>query len=167
MLFRSGPKGVLAEASAGALLILHPTVLPATTLQVAAAAKAKQVRVIDVPITSVPARVQSGQATFLVGGDKEVAEAARPYLLELGESFYYFGPLGSGNVAKLAKNYANAATRIAIDESIRVAEGGGLDPKQFLDMMRDMDPGSLVSDWEHTWTVKDRNAIHQIGRAHV
>jgi 3-hydroxyisobutyrate dehydrogenase-like beta-hydroxyacid dehydrogenase len=156
-----GKNGVLETAALGSLLILHPTVLPQTTTKIGAAARAKGLRVLDVPITSVPSKVQAGEAAFLVGGDKDVAESTRDYMLELGGSYYHFGPLGSGNVAKLAKNYANAAQRIAVDESIRVAEGGGLDPKQFLDMMRDMDQGSLVSDWEHTWTVKDRNAIHR------
>jgi 3-hydroxyisobutyrate dehydrogenase-like beta-hydroxyacid dehydrogenase len=156
-----GKNGILETAAAGSLLILHPTVLPQTTARIGEAAKAKGIRVLDVPITSVPARVQAGQATFLVGGDKNVANAAKPYLLELGGSFYYFGALGSGNVAKLAKNYANAAQRIAVDESIRVAEGGGLDPKQFLDMMKEVDQGSLVADWEHTWTIKDRHAVHR------
>ena len=156
-----GPNGVLATAAAGSLLILHPTVLPKTTLRVGDAAKAKRVKVLDVPITSVPAKVQSGEAAFLVGGDKDVADAARPYMLELGASFYYFGPLGSGNVAKLAKNFANAASRIVLDESLRLVESIGIDPKQFLDMMRDMDPGSLISNWERSFNIENRHASHR------
>ena len=156
-----GPNGVLTTATAGSLLILHPTVLPKTTLRVGDAAKAKRVKVLDVPITSVPAKVQAGEAAFLVGGDKDVADAARPYMLELGASFYYFGTLGSGNVAKLAKNFANAATRIVVDESLRLVESIGIDPKQFLDMMRDMDQGSLVATWEKTFNIANGHASHR------
>lgn len=156
-----GPNGVLATAAPGSLLILHPTVLPKTTQQVGEAAKAKRVRVLDVPITSVPAKVQAGEAAFLVGGDKDVADAARPYMLELGASFYHFGPLGCGNVAKLAKNYANAASRIVLDDSLRLVESIGIDPKQFLDMVRDMDQGSLVATWEKTFNIANGHASHR------
>jgi 3-hydroxyisobutyrate dehydrogenase-like beta-hydroxyacid dehydrogenase len=156
-----GATGVLATAAPGTFLFLHSTVLPATTLRVGAAARAKHVRALDVPVTSVPARVQDGEAVFLVGGAADDVEATRSYLMVLGKSLHHFGPLGAGNVAKLAKNLANAAERVLMDEVLRVAESGGLDPRVFLDMMRSVDQGSLISRWERTFTIANGHATHR------
>jgi 3-hydroxyisobutyrate dehydrogenase-like beta-hydroxyacid dehydrogenase len=156
-----GTDGVLAGAEPGALLFLHSTVLPATTRRIAAASAARQVRALDAPVTSVPARVAAGEAVFLVGGADDVVAAARPHLLALGREVHHFGPLGAGNVAKLAKNLANAAERVLMDEVLRVVEAGGLDPRAYLDMCRAVDQGSLVSRWERSFTVENGHAVHR------
>lgn len=153
--------GVLAGAAPDALLFLHSTVLPATTRRIAEAAEPKHVRVLDAPVTSVPARVAAGDAVFLVGGPDDTVEAARPHLLALGSNVYHFGPLGAGNVAKLAKNLANAAERVLMDEVLRVVEAGGLDPRAYLDMCRAVDQGSLVSRWEKSFTIENGHAVHR------
>jgi 3-hydroxyisobutyrate dehydrogenase len=156
-----GENGVLAGAEPGAFLLLHSTVLPTTTRRIADAAESKRVHVLDVPVTSVPARVAAGEAVFLLGGSAEAVEAMRPHLLALGRSLHHFGPLGAGNVAKLAKNLANAAERVLMDEVLRVVETGGLDPRAFLDMCRTVDQGSLVSRWEKSFSVENGHATHR------
>jgi 3-hydroxyisobutyrate dehydrogenase len=156
-----GPNGVLAGASAGAFLFLHSTILPATTRRIADAVEPKHLRLLDVPVTSVPVRVHAGDAVFLVGGPDDTVNAARPYLLALGRSLYHFGPLGAGNVAKLAKNLANAAERVLMDEVLRVVEAGGVDPRAFLEMAQAMDQGSLVSRWDKSFSVENGHATHR------
>jgi 3-hydroxyisobutyrate dehydrogenase len=153
-----GDRGVLAGTDPGATLLLHSTVLPATTRRIADAAAAKRVQVVDAPVTSVPARVAAGEAVFLIGGAQETVDAVRPHLLAVGRSVHHFGPLGSGNVAKLAKNLANAAERVLMDEVLRVVEAGGIDPGAFLEMCRAVDQGSLISRWEKSFTVENGHA---------
>src|SRR4051812_10309952 len=102
----NGASGILAGAAPGTLVFLHSTVLPATTRKAAEIAAGKGVDVIDAPVTSTPPRVHSGDAAFLVGGPDRLMAKARDHLLPLGGSFRHFGPLGAGNVAKLAKNLA-------------------------------------------------------------
>jgi 3-hydroxyisobutyrate dehydrogenase-like beta-hydroxyacid dehydrogenase len=98
---------------------------------------------------------------FLVGGSDEAVASARPHLLAVGRSVHHFGPLGTGNVAKLAKNLANAAERVLMDEVLRVVESGGIDPRAFLDMCRTVDQGSLVSRWERSFNVENGHATHR------
>lgn len=142
-----GKDGALAGMTKGALLILHSTILPQTTKRVAEQAARRGVDVIDVPITSVPPRVRDGKAAMLVGGPAAIVERERAYLQSLGGAVYVMGPLGSGNVAKLAKNAMNAAERVIFAEMLRLATEGGLKPQTFLDMIKAEHHGSVVSDW--------------------
>jgi 3-hydroxyisobutyrate dehydrogenase len=154
----NGPAGILSGAAPGTLVFLHSTVLPATTRNAAEIAVAKGVDVIDAPVTSVPAKVHAGEAVFLVGGPDRLMAKARDHLLPLGASVRHFGPLGAGNVAKLAKNLANAAERVMLAEVLTLAEAGGIDAAVLLDMMQAMDQGSLVSRWDKAFNVTNGHA---------
>jgi 3-hydroxyisobutyrate dehydrogenase-like beta-hydroxyacid dehydrogenase len=149
-----GSAGVLAGAVPGAVLFLHSTILPKTTLLIAQAAAKARVEVIDAPITSVPSRVRAGQAAMLVGGAEATFASVEAHLRQLAASVYYFGPLGSGNIAKLTKNAINAVERVVFSEMLRLAVAGGLQPRDFLEMLRAEHHGSVVSEWEKAVTLK-------------
>ncbi len=127
--------GVVGAMTADAILILHSTVLPETTRRIAAEATKRGIRTIDAPITSVPQRVRDGHTAFLVGGPAELVAEVRPYLESLGGHIYYFGA-GTGNIAKLAKNFSdNTASRVLLSETVQMAEAGGIAPQAFFEMM--------------------------------
>jgi 3-hydroxyisobutyrate dehydrogenase-like beta-hydroxyacid dehydrogenase len=150
-----GAKGVLAGAEPGSVVFLHSTILPTTTRQVAEAAAKRQIQVIDAPITAVPAKVQAGEATFLVGGPEELVKTVRPHLESLGKGMHHFGPLGAGNVAKLVKNLTNGTERVMIAQALMLAEAGGIDARQMLAVMQAEDHGSIVHSWEKAFTVEN------------
>ncbi|MDH3240018.1 MAG: NAD(P)-dependent oxidoreductase [Alphaproteobacteria bacterium] len=154
-----GPGGALEGAEAGSILILHSTIMPETTRKVAAAAEKKGVTVIDSPITAVPRRVHAGEATFLVGGPDDVVAEIRPHLEALGKQVCHFGPLTSGNVAKICKNLTNGIERVMLSECARIASAGGLDAGQFLDMARSISTGAAVMTWDRVFDIKDRKAV--------
>ena len=154
------PGGALEGADEGAILILHSTILPETTRKVAAVAAEKGVTVIDAPITAVPRRVHAGEATFLVGGPDDVVAEIRPHLEALGKQVCHFGPLTSGNVAKISKNLTNAIERVMLSEATRLAAAGGLDPRQFLDMAKSVNSGATVMNWERVFTIEGGQPTH-------
>ena len=154
-----GPDGVLAGAAAGTVVLLHSTVLPETTLRVAEAAAKGGVRVLDAPVLGVPRRVLAGEALFLVGGPEDVVASMGPHLCALCKGMVHFGPLGTGNVAKIAKNFTNAAERVMWAETLAMVEAGGLDLKQFLDMAAAEDSGSLIANWEKAFTLEGGHAV--------
>jgi 3-hydroxyisobutyrate dehydrogenase len=156
-----GHEGVLAGASPGAVVFLHSTILPMTTRRIAEAAAKINVDVIDAPIAGLPQQLESGQGVFLIGGSESVVDTARAYLLQLGETVHYFGPLGSGNVAKLAKSMINAGERIVLAEVLHLAEAGGLDLRQFLEVERATGMGSPVSRWERIFDINNGHAEHR------
>jgi 3-hydroxyisobutyrate dehydrogenase-like beta-hydroxyacid dehydrogenase len=150
-----GPGGALEGAASGSILILHSTIMPETTRKVADDAAAKGVIVIDAPITAVPHRLHAGEATFLVGGPDDVVAKIRPHLESLGRQVCHFGPLTSGNIAKICKNLTNGIERVMLSECARIANAGGLDAKQFLDMARSISTGAAVMTWDRVFDVKD------------
>jgi 3-hydroxyisobutyrate dehydrogenase-like beta-hydroxyacid dehydrogenase len=114
---------------------------------VADAAESRGVHVLDAPITVVPQRVRAGESMFLVGGPDDLVRATRGHLEALGGVVYHFGPLGSGNIAKLAKNLVNAAQRVVLAEALRLIEAGGVDRQKFIDVLVADDRGSLIAQW--------------------
>jgi 3-hydroxyisobutyrate dehydrogenase len=143
-----GDNGVLTGADKGATVILHSTIMPATTRRVAEAAASKGIRVIDASVTSTPRYVRSGDAVFLVGGNDEVVAEIRPHLESIGRKVWHFGPLGSGNAAKLVKNLSNVMERVMWMETLTVAKAAGIDPLQYAEMLKSVVRGSAISDWQ-------------------
>lgn len=154
-----GTNGVLSSARKGALLFLHSTVMPETSRKIAQALHPKGVRVMDAPITAVPRVVAEGKAVFLLGGDDEDAKVAVPYLEPLGRAVYHFGPVGTGNVAKIVKNMINANERIALAEAAALAEVGGLKVEEFLDMVAAVDRGSTVGRWQSSLSIDGNHPV--------
>src|SRR5712692_6446365 len=77
-----GPAGVLEGAQPGTLVLLHSTIHPRTTRQVAEAARERGVDVIDACMVGRPWFVREGQVCFLVGGSPDLVERARPHLAQ-------------------------------------------------------------------------------------
>ncbi|MGE5539318.1 MAG: NAD(P)-dependent oxidoreductase [Gemmatimonas sp.] len=153
----TGKGAILSAVSTGTMVFLHSTVMPETSRKIDAAAKPKGIRIVDAPITAVPRVVAEGNAVFLIGGADADAAVAVPYLQPLGKAVYHFGPVGSGNVAKIAKNLINANERIALMEAAALVAAGGVDVAKFLDMAAAVDRGSTVGRWQSTLTVEGNN----------
>jgi 3-hydroxyisobutyrate dehydrogenase len=134
-------------------------VLPQTTLRVAEAAAKGGVGVLDVPVSGVPRQLLAGEVLFLAGGPDDLVASMRPHIEPLGKDMIHFGPLGTGNVAKIAKNFANAGERVLLSEILAMVEAGGVDPVQFLDMAARQDSGSLIANWDRAFTIEDGHAV--------
>lgn len=127
-----GTDGVLAGASPGTLVFLHGTILPSTTRHIAETAAKQNIDVLDAPIAGVPKNLEIGKSAFMLGGPQAVVEKVRDYLLQLGDRVQHYGPLGAGNVAKLARAMLNAGERVLLAEVLAIVEAGGLDAEEFL-----------------------------------
>jgi 3-hydroxyisobutyrate dehydrogenase len=156
-----GPDGVLATAAPGTMILLHGTVLPTTTRRVAEAAAKNKVDVIDAPITAVPKQLEAGKAAFMVGGPHVLIDKVRSYLLQLGDGVHHYGPLGAGNVAKLARALLNAGERVLISEVLAIVEAGGLDPRHFLQIESAEGRPSKLSLWENIFIIENGHARHR------
>jgi 3-hydroxyisobutyrate dehydrogenase-like beta-hydroxyacid dehydrogenase len=143
-----GDNGIFEGASPGTLVLLHSTIRPATTKQVAQAAADKRVYVIDACMTGVPSVVREGGLTFLVGGQKALFNRARPHLLNMARDAVYMGPLGCGNVTKLVKNLVTASEALIVYEAIQIAKAAGIDYRSALELMKKTQSDSVLSRWE-------------------
>lgn len=148
-----GQDGVLEGAAPGSLVLLHSTIRPATTKQIALAAADKRVNVIDACMTAVPSVVRQGGLTFLVGGQKAFFERAKPHLLNMAKDAVHMGPLGCGNVTKLFKNMMTASEALIVYEALQIAKAGGVSYKAALDLMQKTRSQHILDRWETRYDI--------------
>jgi 3-hydroxyisobutyrate dehydrogenase len=122
------PDGVLAGMKPGGIIAVHSTVHPRTCHEVADAARAREVAVIDAPVSGGGRVAAAGNLLVLVGGEAADVERARPVLATFGDPVVRLGPLGSGQLAKLINNALMTAHLGLADDALRVGEALGLDP---------------------------------------
>jgi 3-hydroxyisobutyrate dehydrogenase-like beta-hydroxyacid dehydrogenase len=141
----TGREGLLQGAEAGTLVLLHSTLHPKTTRELARIASQKSVHVMDACMTGVPAVVREGSLSFLVGGSLELVERARPHLLKMGKRVFHMGGLGAGNVAKAVKNLVAEAEAVILHEAIEIVAAAGISSRIALEMI-----GEVLRDQEQS-----------------
>lgn len=121
-----GPEGVLAGARPGTLLIDATTVVPETSREMARRAAAAGCTFLDAPVLGSKDAARDGQLLFLVGGEREAFERARPLFAAMGRQALWIGPSGAGSTLKLINNMMAAVSLAALSEAMLVAESAGL-----------------------------------------
>ncbi len=116
----------------GAVVIDMSSSDPAATRALAAALRAKDIRLVDAPVSGAIAKAKDGTLAIMVGGEPEVVEKVRPVLAAMGADIFHVGPLGAGHAVKALNNYLGAAGTLAGFEVLRVARAFGLDPGPML-----------------------------------
>ena len=129
-----GPDGVLAHARPGALLIDCSTIDVATAREIAAAAAAKGLQMIDAPVSGGVIGAEAATLTFMVGGDAAAFARAEPILSAMGRTIIHAGPAGNGQSAKICNNMILAASMIAVCEGFALAEKLGLSAQTLFDI---------------------------------
>ncbi len=122
----SGEDGLLAGAAPGTVVAIHSTILPATAEALAAEGAACGVAVLDACVTGGAARAAQKQLTYLVGGDAEALEKARPMLEASAAKVIHAGEIGNGAKLKLCINLITYIQWAAAYESFHLARAVGL-----------------------------------------
>lgn len=130
-----GEQGILAQLAPGTLLIDCSTIAPASAQKVAAAAQARQLAMIDAPVSGGVAGASAATLTFIVGGEAAALERARPLLQAMGKNIFHMGGAGAGQVAKLCNNMALGVIMGATAEALALGAAHGLEPKTLSQMM--------------------------------
>jgi len=129
-----GPDGIIENATPGALLIDSSTIDVETAREVAAAAEAKGLPMVDAPVSGGVGGAQGGTLTFMVGGSDEAFVKARPILEAMGKTIVHAGGAGNGQAAKICNNMILGISMIAVSESFVLAEKLGLDAQKLFDI---------------------------------
>lgn len=130
-----GADGVLAALPADALAIDCSTIAPSSARKVAEAAAARGVQMLDAPVSGGTAGAAAGTLTFIVGGEADALERARPCLQAMGKNIFHMGAAGAGQVAKLCNNMALGVIMAVTGEALALGAAHGLDPKALSQMM--------------------------------
>jgi 2-hydroxy-3-oxopropionate reductase len=130
-----GEKGVLASARPGTLLIDMSTIRPESSIAIAEAAAARQVRVLDAPVSGGEAGAKQGTLSIMVGGTDVDFDAALPILEVVGKTIVHVGRHGAGQTVKAANQLVVAGTYALVSEAIVLLEASGVDAKAGLDVL--------------------------------
>ena len=101
---------------------------PQVSQKVGAACEAKGVEFLDAPVSGGEPKAIDGTLAIMVGGKADVFAKVEPILAKMGSSVTLTGPVGAGNVTKLANQIMVACNIAAMGEALTLATKAGLDP---------------------------------------
>ena len=110
------------------------------------AAVEKGFRLLDSPVSGGETGANGGTLVIMCGGEKEVFDEVRPYLLMMGKTATYMGPSGCGSTAKVANNMMVGIHLCAMGEAFAFAKKAGLDPQTLFDAIKGGFAQSAVMD---------------------
>jgi 3-hydroxyisobutyrate dehydrogenase len=137
-----GTRGALAGLAQGSVVIVMSTVSPRYCQSLAAEAAGAEIAVLDCPVAGGPPRAAQGTLTLICGGDHFVIEKCRPVLECMG-TISHCGPVGMGQVVKLANNGLVAGQYALIQDVRRMAAAYDMD----LDVLMDVIGRSTGANW--------------------
>ncbi len=129
-----GPDGIIENAETGSLLIDSSTIDIDSARTVIAAAEARNLPMVDAPVSGGVAAAAAGTLTFMVGGTKSAFAKSERYLQKMGKNIFHAGNAGNGQVAKVCNNMLLGISMIGTCEAFALAEKLGLDAQTFFDI---------------------------------
>ena len=129
-----GDDGVSANAPKSAVFLECSTIAVEAARSISADLKALGFDMVDAPVSGGTAAAEGGTLTFMVGGEEQAFERAKPYLEIMGSNIFHAGANGNGQVAKIANNMLLGISMIGTCEAFNLAEKLGLDAQTFFDI---------------------------------
>lgn len=145
-----GPDGLLAHARSGQVVIDTTTSDAPTTRRVAAALEAAGVRFIDAPVSGAPEVARKGQLTMMLGGAVSDIQEVMTVLEAVSAVRVHVGPLGAGQVVKLANNLMAAAHFLVAGELVAFIREAGVDVDTFLQVINASTGRSFITERVYT-----------------
>lgn len=125
--------GLFAALPNGALLIDMGSSEPMVTRELAEAATAHGLTLIDAPVSGGVIGATDGTLTIMMGGEDPQLTAVRPLFDVLGGKVVHAGGVGAGHALKALNNLLSATSLLITAEATRIGERFGLDPNVMID----------------------------------
>lgn len=123
----AGREPAIAALPAGALVIVMSSIPVETARAQAARAAAAGLRYLDAPVSGGEPGAREGTLAIFAGGAEADCASARPLFDAMGHATW-LGPVGSGQLTKLANQVIVGGTLVAISEALVLAASGGAQP---------------------------------------
>lgn len=125
----------LPAATAGTLFIDTSTISVDDAREVNAQATAAGMAQLDAPVSGGIKGATAGTLAFMVGGQADALDKARPVLDPMASKVIHCGSSGAGQAAKLCNNMVLAVQQIAVGEAFVLAEKLGLSAQSLFDVI--------------------------------
>lgn len=146
-----GDAGLLGHIDPSTLVLECSTIAAASARKVAAAAKDRGIRMIDAPVSGGTGGAVAGTLTFIVGGEADALESARPYLEKMGKNIFHAGSAGAGQVAKICNNMLLGILMAGTSEALALGVASGLDPKVLSDIIAKSSGRNWATELYNPW----------------
>ena len=141
-----GKDGILDAKKSGITLIDMSSIDPVESKTVGAKHAEAGIDMLDAPVSGGEPKAIDGTLSVMVGGKKETFDQFYDVMMAMAGSVVYVGPLGSGNVAKLANQMIVASNIGIVAEALTFAKKAGTDPELVYQAIRGGLAGSTVLD---------------------
>jgi 2-hydroxy-3-oxopropionate reductase len=123
-----GEGGLAAAMRPGSVLIDMSSISPGATRAMAEALAARDIAMLDAPVSGGYQGAESATLSIMIGGDAAVLERCRPVLEAMGKTISHIGGPGAGQVCKVCNQVAVAINIQAVAEAMTLARKNGVDP---------------------------------------
>jgi 3-hydroxyisobutyrate dehydrogenase-like beta-hydroxyacid dehydrogenase len=148
-----GADGIVANAAKGTLCIELSTIDPQTMRQVAEAAAARGISVVDCPVSGSPKEARAGKLVVIAGGAQEDVARAEPIFKLLGTEWKYTGGVGTAKVVKIVNNMMSMGNVLVAAEAFALGVAAGVEPQKLYDVL------SVSGGRSHHFTKRFPNAL--------
>jgi 3-hydroxyisobutyrate dehydrogenase len=128
-----GDRGIFKQIKKGSILIDMTTTKPSLAIKIAEEAEKKGASSIDAPVSGGQVGAIDAALSIMVGGKKEVVDAALPLLQVVGKNIVYQGNSGAGQHTKMCNQITIAGTMIGVCEGLIYGVKAGLDLNTMLE----------------------------------
>ena len=175
-----GPGGVVEGASADKVLVDHSTTVVANTKAMAARlAEASGMGWVDAPVSGGPDGAEAGALAVMAGGAEADIAKVQGVMATVSASFTAFGPVGSGQVAKMVNQILVLNNYAVLAEALALAEAGGIDAAKIpaalaaghagSNMLQSMFPRMIARDYAPKGyarqILKDFDTLHDLAKS--
>ena len=132
-----GGRDLLNLMRPNTLLIDHTTSSPSLAREISDLAKAKNIAVLDAPVSGGDMGARNGALSVMSGCDEvSTFESAKPIIDTYAKTYKRLGNAGAGQHCKMGNQVAIAGAMIGVCESLLYAQKAGLDPELFFETIR-------------------------------
>ena len=121
----------LENLKSGATVIDMSSVKPTTAVKHGDNLKSKNIKYLDAPVSGGTIGAEEASLAIMVGGEQEVFDEVNDVLKTMGNPTLV-GPVGSGQVSKLANQIIVGLTIGAVAEAVTLCEKAGADPNKMI-----------------------------------
>ena len=130
-----GAGGAFEGMDSGTVFVDHTTASADVARELSAVAAEHGLGFLDAPVSGGEAGAVNGVLTVMVGGDQAVFDRCRSVIDAYARAVTLLGPVGSGQLTKMANQICIAGVVQGLSEALNLAQRSGLDAKLVLEVI--------------------------------
>lgn len=118
-----------------AVLVDHTTASAASATTLGQACRQRGAHFMDAPVSGGQQGAENGQLSIMCGAEPEIFQRLAPLLGHYGKSVVHMGPVGQGQLTKMANQICVASAIQGVAEAIAFAGNAGLDVEKAMQVI--------------------------------